>query len=88
LQEEPLWCRLKSMKSVGFCSQCGGLLEKGFLFCPYCGRELAEKTSAEELLGPSLDKLVNVAAKNSLCRLDTCRQALNTLEKELDDFLG
>ena len=76
------------MQSVGFCAQCGGLLEKGFLFCPYCGKELAEKPCAEEVLGPAIEKLVQAAAKNSLLRLDTCREALDTLEKELDDFLA
>ena len=75
------------MKSVGFCSQCGGLLEKGFLFCPYCGRELEEKLCMEEILGPSLEKLAHAAAKNSLLRLDTCLATLDNLEKELNDFL-
>ena len=75
------------MRTLGFCAHCGGLLEKGFLFCPFCGKELAEKLCAEEILGPPLEKLAQTAAKGSLRRLDTCRAALDTMEKELNDFL-
>ncbi|MDR1932176.1 MAG: hypothetical protein LBQ57_05035 [Spirochaetales bacterium] len=75
------------MGSVRFCLHCGGLLEKGFLFCPWCGQELAEKISAEQIIGPAFEELTRIAAKTSLSRLDTCLLTLDTLEKELDDFL-
>jgi hypothetical protein len=78
---------IKTMDSVKFCPYCGGLLEKGFLFCPYCGRQPAERPSAAEIIGPAFENLARVAAKTSLSRLDSCRLALDVMEKELDDFL-
>ncbi|MDR1626689.1 MAG: hypothetical protein LBT33_09120 [Spirochaetia bacterium] len=76
------------MESVRFCPDCGGLVEKGFLFCPYCGKEFAFKASVGEIIDPSFKKLARaVAVKTSISRLDTCRRALDTLEKELDEFL-
>ena len=80
----PLMCYNQGMRSVKFCVHCGGLLEKGFLFCPYCGSELAEKPSVARVIGPPLEKLAQTAAKS---RLDNCRLALDTMEKELNDFL-
>ena len=76
------------MRSVKFCPLCGGLLEKGFLFCPYCGSELAERFRTADIIGPPLEKLAYTAAKTSLTRLNSCRLALDTMEKELDDFLA
>ncbi|MDR3200939.1 MAG: hypothetical protein LBT68_05720 [Spirochaetales bacterium] len=76
------------MESVRFCLHCGGLLEKGFLFCPWCGCELAVKLSAERIIDPPFEKLARIAANSSsLNRLDSCRLALDSMEKELDDFL-
>jgi hypothetical protein len=76
------------MDSVKFCPHCGGLLERGFLFCPYCGTQPAERPSAAQIIAPAFENLARIAAKTSLSRLDSCRRALDTLEKELDDFLG
>jgi RNA polymerase subunit RPABC4/transcription elongation factor Spt4 len=75
------------MKSVRFCLDCGGLIEKGFLFCPYCGKDLTGRASAAEIIDSSFRKLAQTAAAQSMTRLDTCRRALDTLEKELDEFL-
>jgi hypothetical protein len=76
------------MKSVGFCPVCGGIVEKGFLFCPYCGKELVFKASVGEIIDPPFKKLARAAAaKTSINRLDICRRALDTLERELDEFL-
>ena len=75
------------MKSIRFCLYCGGLLEVKFLFCPYCGAELAAKPSFLQIIDPSFKKLNSVAADFSLRRLDSYETALNSLEKELDDFL-
>ncbi|MDR1178935.1 MAG: zinc ribbon domain-containing protein [Spirochaetales bacterium] len=75
------------MESVKFCPACGGLIEKGFLFCPYCGRELVVRASVSQIVDPSFNKLARAAVKKSMSRLDTCRRALDTMEKELDEFL-
>jgi RNA polymerase subunit RPABC4/transcription elongation factor Spt4 len=75
------------MGSVRFCPDCGGLIEKGFLFCPYCGKEVALRASVREIIDPSFKKMAQVAAETSLNRLDSCRRALDSMEKELDEFL-
>ncbi|MDR2588061.1 MAG: hypothetical protein LBC67_01420 [Spirochaetales bacterium] len=70
-----------------FCLHCGGLLEKNFLFCPHCGTELMVRFTPAEIVDDSFNKLECIAAQGSLGRLENCRAALDTMEKELDDFL-
>jgi hypothetical protein len=77
----------RRMASVKFCPDCGGLTEEGFLFCPYCGRELVVRASASRIIDPSFNRLARVAVRKSISRLDSCRRALDTMEKELDEFL-
>lgn len=76
------------MESIKFCSHCGGLLEKGFLFCPYCGAELTEKFEPASLLDGPFKRMEAMTATVSLRRLEGCRDALDHLERELDDFLS
>ncbi len=76
------------MESLRFCSRCGGILEKGFLYCPYCGMELVSRPIPEKILSKSFERLEVQAMASSLRRLDGCGDALDRMEKELDSFLG
>jgi hypothetical protein len=75
------------MESIRFCDHCGGLLEKGFLFCPYCGRDLTCRISAEKITAGPFRKIEGLARASSFKRLEGCGDALAHMERELDDFL-
>jgi DNA-directed RNA polymerase subunit RPC12/RpoP len=75
------------MQTLRFCPHCGGLLERGFLFCPYCGIELLVKPSVSQIIDPPFAKIECIITNTSLRRLESCRATLDTIEKELDDFL-
>lgn len=75
------------MESIRFCYGCGGLLEKGFLFCPYCGKDLTCKVSVEKIAAEPFRRIEGLARASSFKRLEGCGDALAHIERELDDFL-
>lgn len=75
------------MESLRFCSRCGGILEKGFLYCPYCGAELTIQPLAKKLIEGPIELLEIRSQAASFRRLEGCEDALEKMEKELDTFL-
>ena len=75
------------MESIRFCRGCGGLIERGFLYCPYCGRDLTNRAAAEEIPNGPFRRLEGLARDSSFKRLEGCGDALTHIERELDDFL-
>ena len=75
------------MESLRFCSRCGGILEKGFLFCPYCGVELTVLPLSKKSIEGPFDILEIRSRAVSFRRLEGCEDALTKMENELDSFL-
>lgn len=76
------------MKEVLFCSECGKLIEKNFIYCPWCGKPLVEPAHWEESIEQSctrLDRFFEKKIKSQ--RFAAMEDKLNQLELEIEGIL-
>ncbi len=78
--------------TVHFCPGCGRINLADFVFCPYCGVEIAPGPGIEEALDVPFRKLESLApdgaAPSSLEDLARLESELACLERDMDDLLS
>lgn len=75
------------MDSVAVCRGCGRLLEKDFIYCPWCGME-RNSVDSEEIMDGVFDKLENMAEAGHEKRVKAIKNKLDSLESELNNLVS
>lgn len=69
---------------VDFCSACGKVVQRDFLYCPYCSQDLRRGSSLEAVLEGPFERLERHRDELAFERLS---DAVRSLELELDQIL-
>ena len=75
------------MDDLGFCSQCGKVLELKFRYCPFCGSQQKTSGSWVDLLDECLAPLEAQERAILLDRILSLCSQIDTLDYEIQSFL-
>ena len=71
------------MTAVCVCGGCGRTIEKGYVFCPWCGRSRVTDEDCEEAIDSAFDCIEEKQFEKYFERLEKMEEKLNNLEKDL-----
>jgi hypothetical protein len=76
------------MSALGFCRECGNLIQKHYHYCPFCGDRqgyVPEPAAEKFRTHPRPDPVTRT--RDFLARLDGLSQKLALLDRELDELV-
>ncbi len=71
------------MTAVCVCGGCGRTIEKGYVFCPWCGRSRVTDEDCEEAIDSAFDCIEEKQFEKYFERLEKMEEKLNNLESDL-----
>jgi hypothetical protein len=76
------------MSALGFCRECGNMIQKHYHYCPFCGdpQKGVPETDVRPPASPRINDPVT-RTQGYLFRLNKLEQRLNRLDDELDTLL-
>jgi len=72
---------------IKFCVHCSRPINKVYLYCPFCGKQQSHPVEFAQILDHSLEPLRKKEAHSCMERLGFLLGELDSLEKEVSDFL-
>lgn len=75
------------MTAVCVCGGCGRTIEKGYIFCPWCGRSRVTNEDCEEAIDSAFERIEEMQIEKKCERLDQMTERLDCLEKELNALI-
>lgn len=76
------------MEEVKFCSYCGKLTSSCFAYCPWCGKNLENRSDLASVLEKPFEKIEKIQMEERLEALNKLQSCLDSLEEEIDAFLA
>ena len=75
------------MDDIGFCPQCGKVLDRSFRFCPSCGSQQRPSDSWQELFEECLAPLERQEKDILLNRILVLNKKIDSLDEEIHSFI-
>ena len=69
------------MTAVCVCGGCGRTIEKGYVFCPWCGRSRVAMEESEEAAQSAFERVEEERYERYFSRLEKMEQKLDELER-------